>query len=120
MLTEIQRATYLVAILTEGAEMERSEIPGEVIFKKGTQIQVLEAESDGMSYLALFTDRSQITDYTDVKVTAMILPAAEAWAFALQDHAGYDGAVINPAGDPLPLSLPLLQFLNAKATEHTN
>lgn len=120
VLTEIQRATYLVAILTDGADMEPTEVPGEVIFKKGTQIQVLEAESDGLSFLALFTDRGEIAEYTDVKVTAMILPAAEAWAFALQDGASYDGAVINPAGHPLPLGRPLLEFLHAQDSEQAN
>ena len=40
----------------------------------------------------------------------MVLPAKDAWQFALQGLT-YDGVVINPAHNALPLARPMVEYL---------
>ena len=45
--------------------------------------------------------------YTDKNVAGWILAASDAWAFGLQK--GFDGGVVNPAHNALPLQREMLQ-----------
>lgn len=112
VVSELRQATYLVAMISDELEIP-ADHHGQTVFGEGSEIQVLIAETDdGVAFLPLFTDWQAIGDYTDEKVNAIVMPAAEAWAFALHDEV-YQGAVINPAGDALPLGRPMLEFLLA-------
>ena len=68
---------------------------------KGTQFGVLASVKDGKNYLLLFTDWAQLRMYSNKNVTGWVLPASDAWAFGLQK--GFDGVVINPGHNALPL-----------------
>jgi hypothetical protein len=114
VVAQLQRATFLVAILGDETEIPED---GQVVFQKGSRIQILTAESDdGSTFLPLFTDWRAIRDYVDDPVNGMVMPAKNAWAFALHDKL-YEGVVINPVGDTLPLGRPMVEFLLAAAGE---
>ena len=109
LLVELQRANYLAAILTDEMKTTGS-VPGQLIVEKGSFIKFLTAESDGKRYLPLFSDWRAIKGYTPLDVTALVLPGREAWSFALQGST-YDGIVINPAHNSLPLDRSMLLYL---------
>jgi hypothetical protein len=118
VVAQLQRATFLMVILKDELETPE-ENQGPVVFDKGSRIQILTAESDdGNVFLPLFTDWQAIRDYTEDPVNGLIMPAKDAWAFALHDEI-YEGVVINPAGEPLPLGRPMVEFLLAAAGEKT-
>jgi hypothetical protein len=116
LLRCLNEATYLAAILVEGAPVEG---PGsgadlqdgqEVAFQRGASVPFVSARSGGRNFLPLFTDFRAIRLYTPRGVAGMILPAIEAWSLILDN---FDGAVINPANDALPLLPELIQSLQA-------
>ena len=43
--------------------------------------------------------------------TKQLLPASDAWAFGLRN--GFEGIVVNPAHNALPLKREMLQYLAA-------
>ncbi len=110
LLAEIQQANYLAAMLTEGLSRSAGDQPGQVTIEQGSKLGVLCAESEGRNFLVLFSDWAAIKAYTDLKVSGWVLPARDAWALALQGET-YDGVVINPAHNALPMERPLLEFL---------
>ena len=110
VLAEIQRATYLVAVVGEGEAAAPPEGDGAALLEQ--ELEILTAEQDDLHFLPLFTDWQAIADYTDMTIHGLVMPARDAWSFALQD-GGYDGVVINPAGNALPLGKPLLEFLKS-------
>lgn len=113
VLAELPLATFLVAVALEEsaregeAGQEGKEADGA---PQASELQILTAEQDDLQFLPLFTDWQEIADYTDLDVKGLVMTARDAWAFALEDGA-YDGVVINPAGNALPLGKPLLEFL---------
>ncbi len=109
LVGELQHAEFLAAILPDDGKTPFAGPPGARIVAQGTQFDVLAAGKDGKSYLLLFTDWAQLRMYTNNKVTGWVLPASEAWAFGLQK--GFDGIVINPAHNALPLRREMLQYL---------
>ncbi len=84
---------------------------GLITIEKGSQFGLLSAEKDGKNYLLLFTDWNAVSAYTKLNVTAMILPANNAWSFALESNT-YQGVVINPAHNALPLERPILELFS--------
>jgi len=115
LLTELRRANFLAAILTDEMKTTSTE-PGLTTIEKGSRIKFLAAGKDSKQYLPLFSDWQAIRAYTDLNVSALVLPAVDAWSFALQGDT-YQGVVINPAHNALPLERPMLQFLSTQAHE---
>ncbi|BAV34212.1 hypothetical protein SCL_1921 [Sulfuricaulis limicola] len=114
LLLELQRANYLAAMLPDGEKPSIGIKPGRTVLKKGTHFGVLSAGKDGKNYLVLFSDWKALKAYTKLEVTGWVLPAHDAWSFALQGST-YDGVVINPAHNALPLERPMLEFLSKNA-----
>lgn len=110
LLTELNQAVYLVATLLDEANVQETDTPGDIVFKKGSVIQVIAAaDDDGNSLLPLFTDWDAIKLWTQDPVQTLVMPAADAWSFALGD---YNGVIINPAGPSLPLNRPQVEELH--------
>jgi hypothetical protein len=97
---ELLQATFLVAIVTREVQ-EKPVAPGQVTWQAGSRFSVLLSnDGQGGKVLPLFTDWDALRQWTDQPVSGLIMPAAEAWAFALADNT-YAGAVVNPATDGL-------------------
>jgi hypothetical protein len=109
LVGELQHAEFLAAILPVDGKNPLAGPPGAKILSKGTQFDVLAAGKDGKSYLLLFTDWAQLRMYTNKNVTGWVLPASDAWTFGLQK--GFDGIVVNPAHNALPLRRDMVQYL---------
>ncbi len=107
---ELQHANYLAAVLQDGDKSAGLKA-GKTTLKKGTRLNVLTAQKAGKHYLVLFTDWQALKAYTTLEVTGWVLPARDAWSFALKD-AAFDGVVINPAHNALPLDRPMLESLS--------
>ena len=94
------KATFLVAILTQEVR-EKPVAPGQVTWQAGSRFSVLLSnDGQGGKVLPLFTDWDALRQWTDEPVSGLVMPAAEAWAFALTDET-YTGVVVNPATDGL-------------------
>ena len=95
---ELMKATFLVAILTQEVR-EKPVAPGQVTWQAGSRFSVLLSnDGQGGKVLPLFTDWDALRQWTDEPVSGLVIPAAEAWAFALTDET-YTGVVVNPATD---------------------
>lgn len=114
LVRELQRANYLAAIIADEMKTTSPE-PGMTTIKAGSVIKFVTCEKDGQHFLPLFSDWAAIRAYTDQNVSTLVLPASEAWSFALDDDA-YQGIVINPAHNALPLELPMVRYLAGQAT----
>ena len=110
LLTELNQAVYLVAALLDEAHVQETDTPGDVVFEKGSLIKVIAAsDDDGNALLPLFTDWGAIKLWMEDPVQTLVMPAADAWTFALRD---YNGVIINPAGPSLPLNRPQVEELH--------
>ena len=114
LLAELQLAHFLAAMLPGDNGKFPDSSPGLTQLKKGTRFGVLSAGKDGKNYLVLFSDWNALRAYTNLEVKGWVLPAQDAWSFALQGHT-YDGVVLNPAHNALPLERPMLEFLSRRA-----
>lgn len=112
LLRELNRAVYLVATILDQAKItERS--PGQVTFEKGSLIKVrFVTDSDDRPLLPLFTDWDAIRKWTSDPVSSLVMPANQAWDFALQQ---YQGVVINPGGPLLELNRDQLADLKRRS-----
>lgn len=110
LLRELQHANYLAAMFADGLKT-REKSPGQIEIAKGSNFGVLTAGKDGKNYLVLFTDWPALRAYTQWEVSGWLLPAKEAWQIALQGST-YDGVVINPAHNALPLARPMVEYLS--------
>lgn len=110
VLAELRLATFLIAVTAEEAREGGEDTEGDGAAPQASELQILTAEQDDLQYLPLFTDWQEIAGFTDLEVQGLIMAARDVWAFALED--GYDGVVINPNGNALPLGKPLLEFLS--------
>jgi len=115
LLRQLLQANYLAAMFTEGLKVSSAGGNDQTI-EKGSTFGVLSAESAGKNYLVLFTDWKALGQYTDQKVSGWILPSKDVWSFALQGGT-YDGVVINPAHNALPLERPMLEYLSHHASQ---
>ena len=109
LIGELARAEFLAAILPDDGKTPFDGPPGAKVVSRGAQFNVLAAGKDGKNYLLLFTDWAQLRMYTNRNVTGWALPASDAWAFGLQK--GFDGIVVNPAHNALPLRREMVQYL---------
>lgn len=110
LLRELQHANYLAAMFADGLKAREKSL-GQIEIAKGSKFGVLSAGKDGKNYLVLFTDWQALRAYTQGQVSGWVLPAKDAWQFALQGSA-YDGIVINPAHNALPLTRPMVEYLS--------
>ncbi|WP_428243475.1 SseB family protein [Gynuella sp.] len=115
LIKQLLQANYLAAMFTEDLKIS-SDKENQQTIEQGSTFGVLCAENDGKNYLVLFTDWQALGAYTDQKVSGWILPGQQAWSFALQGDT-YDGVVINPAHNALPLERPMLEYLLHHAGE---
>jgi hypothetical protein len=114
LLTELNSAVYLVATILDEANISATDTPGNIVFEAGSLIKVVStSDADGNGLLPLFTDWDAIQQFTPDPVQTLVMPASDAWAFALD---GYDGVVLNPAGSSLPLSRTQVEVLREIAT----
>ena len=109
LVGELQHGEFLAAIIPDDGKTPLTGPPGATIVSKGARFGVLASTRDGKSYLLLFTDWAQLRTYTNKNVTGWVLPASEAWAFGLAK--GFEGIVVNPAHDALPLGHEMVQYL---------
>ncbi len=110
LLKELQQANYLAAMLTDGMKTSTNSL-GQVTIEKGSKFGVLTAGKDGKNFLVLFTDWRALRAYTQLEVSGWVLPAKDAWLFALEGNS-YEGVVINPSHNALPLARPMLEYLS--------
>ena len=109
LIGELQHGEFLAAILPDDGKTPLGGPPGATVVSKGTRFGVLGSVRDGKSYLLLFTDWAQLRTYTGKNVSGWVLPASDAWAFGLAK--GYEGIVVNPAHNALPLGHEMVQYL---------
>ncbi len=110
LLKQLLHANYLAAMFADGLKVSSLDSDHQTI-EKGSTFGVLSAESEGKNFLVLFTDWNALGQYTDQEVSGWILPSKSVWLFALQGNT-YDGVVINPAHNALPLERPMLEYLS--------
>ncbi|MCG8405817.1 MAG: SseB family protein [Phycisphaerales bacterium] len=101
LLTALTQAVFLIATLMDEAKFAINKDQGSGTMEKGSRIKILEVEGpNGERVLPLFTDWDEIRKFTDQQVSTLVMPASQAWSFALQN---YGAAVVNPGGKALPL-----------------
>jgi hypothetical protein len=115
LLKQLLKANYLAAMFADDLKVSSTDSNHQTI-EKGSTFGVLSAESAGKNYLVLFTDWKALGQYTDHKVSGWILPSKDVWSFALQGDT-YDGVVINPAHNALPLERPMLEYLAHRTSQ---
>lgn len=111
----LREATFLVAILTDDVQETPGEAPGQATWQVGSHFSVLLA-GDGHDgkLLPLFSDWEALRQWTDQPVSGLLMPADEAWVFALADDT-YTGVVLNPATDGLTFSRTALAQLAGRS-----
>jgi len=118
---ELNKANYLVAIFDDEMHISDPNNDGHTVIEKGSRIKVINAtDSEGNMMLPLFTDWEALRAYTDhlgQAVNSMIFPPQNAWSWVLSQD-DYRGAVINPAGNALPLDLVLIQHFSSEFQDH--
>lgn len=111
LLVELNRANFLVAIFTDEMHTTEPDKDGKVTIEKDSLIKVLNtSDGNGNMYLPLFTDWDAIWKYIDQPVNTLIFPSQDAWHWAL-NMGEYQGVVINPAEDALPLNRSQIEYL---------
>ena len=103
VIEQMQQANYLVAILDDGLRTTPGDAPGQVTIQAGSQFGVLTTDDgQGGQVLPLFTDWDAIRSWTTQPVSTLVMPAADAWQFALA--GAYTGVVVNPANQGIFLA----------------
>lgn len=114
LLRELNNAVYLMAIFSDELYTAEPDAQGRTVVEKDSKIKVIgTSDSEGNPYLPLFTDWGAIQKYIKEPVNTLVLPAADAWSWAL-NMGQYHGVVINPAENALPLSRKQIEFLQRK------
>ena len=109
--TQMQAANYLVAILTDELRTTPGDAPNQVTLQAGSKFGVLTCDDgQGGQVLPLFTDWEALRHWTTRPVSTLVLPAAEAWQFALAGGT-YASLVINPADQGIFLAREALARL---------
>lgn len=113
---QLNRAVYLVAILIDEMNITPDGEAGKATFEKGSRIKVLTCtDPAGAPTLPVFSDWREIRAWTDEPVSTLVLPADEVWSW-VTGQSGYQGVVVNPAGQPIPLDLPQVRDLQRQAS----
>ena len=79
---------------------------------------MLSSDSEDNTIMPLFTDWDAIKNYTDEPVSTLVLPAADAWQWALNDN--FHGIIINPSRNDLFLNKEQIQDLYNRTTSDNN
>lgn len=115
LLLELNRANFLAAIFTDEMHTSEPDKDGKTVIEKDSLIKVLNtSDADGNTYLPLFTDWKEIKKYIDKPVNTLILPASDAWDWALK-MGDYHGIVINPGHNALPLNIEQIKYLKGQS-----
>lgn len=111
LLAQLRGAVFLVPMLADEMKMSQGPEPGVATIEKDSLLKVFACtDRDGAHHLPLFTDRPAVQTWTDQKVSTLVMPAMDAWAFVLsQPH--YAGAFINPGSQRLQLNREFVQYL---------
>ncbi len=116
LLLALNQANFLVVVFTDEMNTTKSDEDGVVVVNEGSLIKVLTTtDSNGDMYLPLFTDWEAIGKRMDKPVNAFVFSSQDAWHWAL-NMGEYQGIVINPAEDALPLNKELVEFLASTQT----
>lgn len=112
---ELRRAVYLLPFLADDDfHASEPDSEGQAVIEKDSLMKILLAsDAQDNPLLPLFTDWMQIGAWTKETVNTLVLPAKDAWAFALDGQ--YAGVVLNPGGNALPLSQEALVELSKDA-----
>lgn len=103
VIEQMQQANYLVAILADGLRTTPGDGPNQVTIQAGSRFGVLTADDgQGGQVLPLFSDWDAIRAWATQPVSTLVMPAPDAWAFALA--GSYSGIVVNPAGQGIFLA----------------
>ena len=114
LLLELNKANYLALSVGKGLSQGLVATQGQALLPAGARFDLLLAGKQGKNYLVLFTDWDAIRAYTQEEVTALVLPAQDAWSFFSSTLAATcEGIVINPAHNALPLRKPMIAYLAA-------
>ena len=114
LLLELNKANYLAVSVGKGLSEGIASSNGQALLPAGARFDLLMAGKQGKNYLLLFTDWDAIRAYTKEDVTAIVLPAKDAWSFFSSTLAATnEGIVINPANNALPLGKPMISYLTA-------
>lgn len=116
LLIELNKANYLALSVGKDLSGAIASPQGQAMLPAGARFDLVLAGKQGKNYLVLFTDWEAIRAYTKEDVTAIVLPAREAWSFFSTTLAATcEGIVINPAHNALPLRKPMISYLTAAA-----
>lgn len=114
----LRTAIFLVPILTDEMHSTPSGDNDQMTIQAGSRIKIISCFDDaGGNHLALFTDWPSIRRWTEQPVSTLVMPAAEAFAFASSEQ--HAGGVVNPGDNALPLDKKLLAYL-LNETKPTN
>jgi hypothetical protein len=114
LLLELNKANYLAVSVGKSLSEGIASSNGQALLPAGARFDLLMAGKQGKNYLLLFTDWDAIRAYTKEDVTAIVLPAKDAWSFFSSTLAATnEGIVINPAHNALPLRKPMIAHLTA-------
>ncbi|MGI4873690.1 MAG: SseB family protein [Janthinobacterium lividum] len=106
---ELEKANFLVAMFDDELKLTKERGSPGVSIAAGSLLKVLTCITpDGKVLLPLFTDWEALRAYTTEPLAGWIMPAAQAWEFALQDDT-YAGAVVNPATHDIVLPRQALE-----------
>ncbi|MDQ3813304.1 MAG: SseB family protein [Armatimonadota bacterium] len=118
LIAQLNQANYLVAYFPDEVKTTPGKTPGHVQIEEGNLFKMPSCIADGNDYLPLFTDWDQIKAWLDQPVSTLVMPAAQAWDWVLKNS--YDGAVINPAGNAVPLNRQQVEELLGLIAERAN
>ena len=105
---QIGQATFLVAIMGDALHFAPGAAPGQTTLEAGSKFGVLQSDDgQGGQVLPLFTDWDALRNAITRPVSALVMPAAEAWQFVLGGSCS--GIVINPANQGIMLSREAVQ-----------
>ena len=114
VLAELNKSNFLAAILTDEMHSSEPDKDSKTTIEKDSIIKIISAaDSDGNEYLPLFTDWNQISKYCKQPVNSLVLPAPDAWDWAVK-MGKYAGVVVNPAENALPLNVGQIKYLRAQ------
>ena len=107
---QLEQATYLVAILDNELRSTPGQAPGQVTLQAGSRFGVLTCDDgEGGLVLPVFTDWEAVRSWTDRPVSALVMPAGEAWQFA--QAGSYAGVIVNPANQGIFLAAEVVARL---------
>ena len=105
---QLNRANFLVPILTDEMDTKPGEVPEQVTVQKDSLLKIMGyTDPNGASLLALFTDWDEIRAWTSEPVSTLVMPSGQAWNFVLSQN--YQGAIVNPAGAAVPLGRAMVE-----------